>query len=404
MAKKIYLSPSNQNGNLYAYGNTNEMEQCNRIADAAKTALERCGFTVKKAPKGQNMNVSINESNSWGADLHMPIHTNAANGKCGGTLCMVYSKASENMKYANPIYKNVQAVTPGKTEYGIRESPELAELNATNAIAVYTEVDFHDNPTIAKWLIENPSKVGEALCKGVCEAFGVTYKAPGSAASTASKTTAAATVSDRDKFLNKARSYIGSNGYFVCKTKLGLDAVYDWCCFAVSAIMKDCGFIPKYQPAVYGVAPYPARFGDGKTGTWFAKGSKTPQPGDLIFFKYDGCPTQDKYSCSHIGIVESVSGNTVTTLEGNVDGYGSDWASTSTFKRKTRYLSDGSVHSFFRPNWAAASTPKTTTQTASGTIYRVQVGAFSDKKNADAQLKKLQSAGYKDAMIVEVKK
>ena len=35
MSKKIYLSPSNQNGNLYAYGNTNEMEQCNRIADAA---------------------------------------------------------------------------------------------------------------------------------------------------------------------------------------------------------------------------------------------------------------------------------------------------------------------------------------------------------------------------------
>lgn len=41
MSKKIYLSPSNQNGNMYAYGNTNEMEQCNRIADAAKTALER---------------------------------------------------------------------------------------------------------------------------------------------------------------------------------------------------------------------------------------------------------------------------------------------------------------------------------------------------------------------------
>ena len=58
---KIYLSPSNQDGNMYAYGNTNEMEQCNRIADAAKVALERCGFEVKKAPKGQNMRVSINE-------------------------------------------------------------------------------------------------------------------------------------------------------------------------------------------------------------------------------------------------------------------------------------------------------------------------------------------------------
>ena len=53
MSKKIYLSPSNQEGNLYAAGNTNEMEQCNRIAEAAKTALERCGFSVKMAAKGQ---------------------------------------------------------------------------------------------------------------------------------------------------------------------------------------------------------------------------------------------------------------------------------------------------------------------------------------------------------------
>ena len=66
MSKKIYISPSNQNGNMYAYGNTNEMEQCNRIADAAKSALERCGFTVKKAAKGQAMSTSIRAAyRSW---------------------------------------------------------------------------------------------------------------------------------------------------------------------------------------------------------------------------------------------------------------------------------------------------------------------------------------------------
>lgn len=174
-------------------------------------------------------------------------------------------------------------------------------------------------------------------------------------------TTTTVTVNDKDKFLDTARSYIGKNGYYVCQTKLKLGAVYDWCCFAVSAIMKDCGFIPKYQPDIYGVAPYPARYGDGKTGTWFKKGSKTPQAGDLIFFFYDGCPIQDKYSCSHIGIVEAVNGNVITTLEGNVQGYGSDWAETSTFARCTRYLSDGSVHSFFRPNWSGTSTTIITT-------------------------------------------
>ena len=97
MSKKIYLSPSNQDGNMYAHGSTNEMEQCNRIADCAKVALERCGFTVKKAPKGQAMKTSISESNSWGADLHIPIHTNACTntgtGTAGGTLVLVYNTA-----------------------------------------------------------------------------------------------------------------------------------------------------------------------------------------------------------------------------------------------------------------------------------------------------------------------
>lgn len=176
MSKRIYLSPSNQEGNLYAYGNTNEMEQCNRIADCAKTALERCGFTVKKAAKGQAMSTTISESNLWGADLHLPIHTNAGGGN--GTMCMVYNNNSTNMRFAEPIYKEVQAVTPGKIDYGIREYPQLAELNGTNATAVYTEVDFHDNAAIAKWLIENSATVGEAIARGVCKAYGVEYKAP----------------------------------------------------------------------------------------------------------------------------------------------------------------------------------------------------------------------------------
>ena len=182
MSKKIYLSPSNQDGNLYAYGNTNEMEQCNRIADAAKTALERCGFEVKKAAKGQAMRVSINESNAWGADLHIPIHTNAmtndGTGTAGGTVVFVYSTGNANMAMATPIYKAVQAVTPGKTDYGVRAYPDLAELNGTNCTAVYIEVDFHDNPPIAKWLIENSQAVGEAIAKGVCEGFGVPYVNP----------------------------------------------------------------------------------------------------------------------------------------------------------------------------------------------------------------------------------
>lgn len=179
MKKKIFLSPSNQDGNQYAYGHTNECEQCNRIADYARIALERCGFEVRKAPKGQNMNVTIGESNIWGADLHIPIHTNAitntGTGSAAGTIVFIYNNDPENWKIARPIYNNVQESIPGGYNYGVRVNSELAELNSTNAVAVYVEVDFHDNPTIAKYIVENVEKIGEAIARGVCEGYGVEY-------------------------------------------------------------------------------------------------------------------------------------------------------------------------------------------------------------------------------------
>lgn len=222
---KIYLSPSNQDGNMYAYGNTNEMEQCNRIADAAKTALERCGFTVKKAAKGQNMRVSINESNAWGADLHIPIHTNAmtndGTGTAGGTIVFVYSTDNPNMALATPVYNAVQSVTPGKTDFGVRAYPDLAELNGTNCIAVYIEVDFHDNPPIAKWLIENPQTVGEAIAKGVCSGYGVEYIDPSPAPKDVIYRVQVGAYSDKanaEKFLAKVKA-AGFKDAFIVEVK-----------------------------------------------------------------------------------------------------------------------------------------------------------------------------------------
>ena len=175
MSKKVYLSPSNQINNLYAEGNTNECEQCNRIAEYAKKALQRCGFEVKKALPGQNMNTSIKESNNWGADLHIPIHTNAFNGQTlGGTLVMIYSNAAENKKAGEAILNAVAPISPG-SDYSLRVNSGLAELNSTKAIAVYLEVEFHDEKTGANWIINNVKSIGEAICKGVCEFYGVNY-------------------------------------------------------------------------------------------------------------------------------------------------------------------------------------------------------------------------------------
>lgn len=203
---------------------------------------------------------------------------------------------------------------------------------------------------------------------------------------TATSTTAT-TIDDKTKFLNTARSYIGKNGAYVCKTKLGLKVVVDWCAYAISAIMKDCGFIGKYQSGIYSYASDNARNDNGKYGTWFLKGSKSPQAGDLIMFRYSDLSPIDKYSASHVGIVEKVDGNMLTTLEGNVDGNNTNWAETSTFKRKTRYLNSSNVYSFFRCNWKSSTTTssgekKTTTVTTSKTTTNIDVNykVYADNK------------------------
>lgn len=169
---KIYLSPSAQPHNAYAVGNTTEQVQCNRIATAAKKALERNGYTVKKAPEGQSYVKNVAESNTWGADIHMPIHTNAG-GNHKGTLGLCY-KGCVNNKYMQAVYKAVAECTPWP-DMGIGVRSDLYEINKTNMMCVYIECAFHDKADSAQWIINNVTALGEAIAKGFCAADGKTY-------------------------------------------------------------------------------------------------------------------------------------------------------------------------------------------------------------------------------------
>ncbi len=170
---KIYLSPSAQPANTYSAGNTNEQVQCNRIASYAKTALERCGFSVKKAPEGQSYQKNVSESNAWGADLHVPIHTNAGGGY--GPIVFVYGRTKARLAYATPVYDALCAIVPKANTYGVRENAGLYETAQTKATCIYVECEFHDNAKLAQWIINNAEAIGEAICKGICKGAGKTY-------------------------------------------------------------------------------------------------------------------------------------------------------------------------------------------------------------------------------------
>ena len=174
MAKRIYLSPSNQFSNTYATGNTNEMAQCDKIASATATALKRCGFEVKVGKSGDNMQNRCNESDSFNADIHMPIHTNAYNGQVtGGTRIFCLNSNGRNACQA--ILNELGKISPGTAD-SISYQTGLYEINVPKALTVYVECEFHDTKTGSAWVINNTAKIGEAICKGLCSYFGIKYK------------------------------------------------------------------------------------------------------------------------------------------------------------------------------------------------------------------------------------
>lgn len=181
MSKKIYLSPSNQNSNKYATGNTTEMAQCDKIAKATETALKRCGFSVKVGKSGDTMQNRCKESDNFGADIHMPIHTNAYNGKVtGGTR--VFCLNSNGRKAADAVLKTLGAISPGTAD-SVSYQTGLYEINVPKALTIYVECEFHDTKTGSDWIRNNTANIGEAICKGLCSYFGVTYKKAGESSS-----------------------------------------------------------------------------------------------------------------------------------------------------------------------------------------------------------------------------
>ncbi len=173
MAKKIYLSPSDQTANKYAAGNTNEEKVCEQIADACEAALKRCGFEGKNN-KTSSMANRVTESNNWGADLHVPIHTNAFNKKTTGTRIFCWDKTGAGYKASKAVYDVLAPLTPGTSE-SVTVNKTLYEIKKPKATSVYIEVDFHDVESVAKWLINNTKIIGETIAKGICNYYGVKF-------------------------------------------------------------------------------------------------------------------------------------------------------------------------------------------------------------------------------------
>lgn len=156
-----------------------------------------------------------------------------------------------------------------------------------------------------------------------------------------------------------------------------------WCDTCLSAAFIKAGAVTLIGGAECGVEEHVKIF--KRAGIWIEDGTIIPKPGDIIVYNWDDSTQPNDGYADHIGIVESVSGNTITTIEGNYkDAVG----------RRVIPVGWGYIRGYARPKYAAV--PQRSISPAAEPqqkVYHVQAATFTDKKYADQLVLKLQAYG-----------
>lgn len=177
--KVIYISTSNhgKGQNKCLKSGCYEDNHTRPIGDELARQLKFNGFNPIVASAGKTMAQRCAEADKLGADLYIPIHTNAAgNASTRYLMFMFNSDSATNRSLYNIVKKHMEAVYPApvKTVYDIRH--DLFECKTPYARTLYCELGFHTNSTDVNEFIHKPAMVGKALAKAVCEWYGVPFK------------------------------------------------------------------------------------------------------------------------------------------------------------------------------------------------------------------------------------
>lgn len=176
MKKIIYLSPSNhgKNQNKCLMAECYEDKHTRPIAEACAEILRKNSFDVIVGKPSQNMAARCKEADAVGADLYVPIHTNAsASPEVGYLMFMFYKDAKLYRQIFNAVAPHLEAIYPGRKRAVFAERPKLYEINRPKAKTIYCELGFHTNPTDCGTFIHDAEKVGKALAFGICQYYGV---------------------------------------------------------------------------------------------------------------------------------------------------------------------------------------------------------------------------------------
>ena len=114
----------------------------------------------------------VRDANSWGADIFISLHTNAAeNPNATGSEALIYSRASRvALELSEDILRQLNLAT-GFRNRGVIERPGLYVLKRTNMPAVLVEMGFISNSRDARLMAYSPDLFAEGIYRGILEYY-----------------------------------------------------------------------------------------------------------------------------------------------------------------------------------------------------------------------------------------
>ena len=173
---KVYISPSSQYANEGLAPFTTEGAEMSIVASALMQFLLFDGrFTAKcSTPDMTDVYEKARDSNDFGADIHVAIHSNAGGGE--GTEVYAYCAKSNSERLALALYSLISPFSPGE-DRGVKYNPKLIEVgDCVHATSALIELGFHDNAQDATWLATCTAQIANVLYRGICEYYSYDYR------------------------------------------------------------------------------------------------------------------------------------------------------------------------------------------------------------------------------------
>lgn len=130
--------------------------------------------TVLGTNNSSSLKARVDEANTWGADIFLSLHTNAAeNPRASGSEALVYSPESTvALEIAEDILRQLHLVS-GLRNRGIVFRPGLYVLKETSMPAVLVEMGFISNPYDAELMAYSPNLFALGIYRGLLEYYGL---------------------------------------------------------------------------------------------------------------------------------------------------------------------------------------------------------------------------------------